>query len=83
MLPRSRVGCGGCRSFASANALPIQEGPGLVNRKERGGVTFNFTDNPAPDPGCECLSAGDADVNNAEFTAVRSRNAVASLRFMF
>ena len=47
------------------------------------GVTFNFTDTLALDLGYEYLGTSDADVNNAEFTAIRSHNVVTSLRFMF
>ncbi len=47
------------------------------------GMTFNFIEQLAMDLGYEYLGTSDAQINNGEFTDIRSHNIVTSLRFMF
>ena len=54
---------------------------------DKAAETFALPENErvvmALDLGYEYLGTSDADVNNAEFTAIRTHNIVTSLRFMF
>ena len=61
----------------------VDHGNGVFAYKGGAGMIFNFTDQLALDLGYEYLGTTDAELNNAEFTSIRSHNIVTSLRFMF
>ena len=61
----------------------VDHGNGVFAYKGGAGMTFNFTEQLALDLGYEYLGTTDAELNNAEFTGIRTHNVVTSLRFMF
>ena len=73
----------GIRETPNGHVNYVDHGNGVFAYKGGAGMIFNFTDQLALDLGYEYLGTSDAELNNAEFTSIRSHNIVTSLRFMF